>query len=212
MAFVVACAVTWLVPILSSPIHSTLANEVSLSELANETRVHLQRVEALLATGQTVEALDSVRRVMAAAKTAIIEVESPHAAAGFRCYLPVRVALQMKLAAWHETAPEMLRLYRQQVDGVAQRWFDEALAKGDEEQLRGIVDQYFCSHVGDDALFWLGEFAFQRGDYATARTAWERIHPSFRWASEGTRFDRTRVYPTGCCYDRSIFGKTGPRF
>jgi outer membrane protein assembly factor BamB len=195
-AFVVVCAAAWFVPTLSSPSCSILANDVALPELTNDTRVHLQRVEALLATGQTVEALDSVRRVMTAAKSAIIEVDSPHAAAGFRCYLPVRVALQMKLAEWHETAPEMLRIYRQQVDGVAQRWFDEALESGDEAGLRRIVDQYFCSRVGDNALFWLGEFAFQRGDYATARSAWERIHPSFRWASDGTRFDRYTGLPS----------------
>ncbi|MAD80824.1 MAG: hypothetical protein CMJ50_08280 [Planctomycetaceae bacterium] len=196
MAFVVGYGVAWSALSLSSPIHSVFANEVALPELANETRVHLQRVEALLSNGQTAEALDNVRRVMTVAKNTIIEVESPYAGAGFRCYLPVRVACQMKLAQWHETVPEMLRLYRQQVDGVAHRWLEEALEKGDEEGLQRIVDQHFCSRVGDDALFWLGEFAFQRGDYATARAAWERIHPSFRWASDGTRFDRYTGLPS----------------
>ena len=196
LAFVVACVATGSVSTVSSPTNSILAAEIALPELANDTRVHLQRVEALLATGQTVEALDSVRRVMTAAKTAIIEIESAHAAAGFRCYLPVRAALQMIFFFKQETAYEMLRLYRQQVDGVAQRWFDEALETGDEAGLRRVVDQYFCSRVGDDASFWLGEFAFQRGDYATARAAWERIHPSFRWASDGTRFDRYTGLPS----------------
>lgn len=195
-ACVAGLSLTCCVPTWSSLVHYAGAADVALPELTNDTRLHLQRVEALLASGQPVEALENLRRVMTAGKSAIIEIESPHAAAGFRCYLPVPAAGQMKLARCHETAPEMLRLYRQQVDGVARRRLELALETGNEDQLQHLVDQYFCSSVGDDALFWLGEFAFQRGDYSAARESWERIDPSFRWASAGTRFDRYTGLPS----------------
>ncbi len=165
-------------------------SQVVLPEVTNETRVHLKRVDTMLASGQQHEALDGLRRVMDGAGRTVIEVPSPHAAAGFRCYRPLHAACAMQLASWQATAPQAFARYRQQVDGVAQRWLALALDKGDEARLRDIVDEYFCSSAGDDALFWLGEFAFQRGDYSAARCAWERIHPSFRWASADPRFHR----------------------
>lgn len=195
LAFVAVTAATWCAPNASPLARPAAAADVSLPELENDARVHLQRVDALLANGQAVEALENLRRVMTNGKAAMIEVESPYAAAGFRCYLPVPVACQIKLAQWHATAPEILRLYRRQVDHVARRWLEEALETGDEDRLRQLVDQYFCSSVGDDALFWLGEFAFQRGAFAAAREAWERIDPSFRWSSDAARFDRYAGLP-----------------
>jgi len=87
--------------------------------------------------------LENLRRVMNDGDGALIEIASPHAAAGFQSYLPVRAACHMKLAEWHTTAPEMVRLYRQQVDGAAQRWLAEALESGQEELLRKLVDQNF---------------------------------------------------------------------
>jgi hypothetical protein len=43
------------------------------------------------------------------------------------------------------------------------------------------VDQSFLSSYGDDALLHLGDAAFERGDYNSARRYWERIAPGLRF-------------------------------
>jgi len=155
---------------------------VVLDEVGNEARAHLQRVDELLASGRNSEAVDAIGRAMDDGAR-LIRVAGSAADQGFVRYLPVRRYGQLRLSALHNTAPDALRIYRRQVDALAGRAFEEALAERDEAQLRDVVDAYFASSFGDDALFWLGEFAFQRGDMAVAREHWERISPAFRLAT-----------------------------
>ncbi len=46
------------------------------------------------------------------------------------------------------------------------------------QRLRTIVDQYFASSVGDDALLALGDFALERGEHGEARAWWEKLIPT----------------------------------
>ena len=99
---------------------------------------------------------------------------------GFAAYVPLREYCQMQLASWHARAPQALELYRQQVDGIATRAYEEALEQGSEIKLQRVVDELLLSSVGDQALLRLGELALERGNYTLARRSWESIHPQLR--------------------------------
>src|SRR5262249_14423949 len=72
---------------------------------------------------------------------------------------------------------EGLTAYRRLVDASAEQAYREGLANRDEQQLRRVVEDWFCSSWGDDALLALGDLALEQGNYADARHAWEQISP-----------------------------------
>lgn len=95
-----------------------------------------------------------------------------------RRYINIRDFCHLQIA---ELPPEALTLYRSRVDPQARKWYDEALAAHNPERLTNLVDQLFCSTWGDDALFALGEFALEQGDFGGARDYWEKILPRSYW-------------------------------
>ncbi len=92
-----------------------------------------------------------------------------------RRYVSLRAWCQLQLAA---LPPEALKLYRQRVDPIAQKWYQQGMAERNRKLLQKIVDQAFASRYGDKALMALGEMALEAGDFAAARWYWERIVPS----------------------------------
>jgi outer membrane protein assembly factor BamB/tetratricopeptide (TPR) repeat protein len=115
-----------------------------------------------------------------------------------RRYINIRDYCHLQIA---ELPAEALTLYRSRVDPQAHKWYDEALASHNPERLTYLVDQLFCSTWGDDALFALGEFALEQGDYGGARDYWEKILPRSYWDKlssslpEGDRPSMKFVYP-----------------
>lgn len=90
-------------------------------------------------------------------------------------YLNTATACHLLLAA---LPPEGLATYRQRVDPQARDLFHEGQERLDELPLRRIVTNLFCSSFGDDALWLLGELAFERGSFDQARQSWELlVHP-----------------------------------
>jgi len=73
--------------------------------------------------------------------------------------------------------PEAREIYRNRVDGVAERWFREGASRRDQALLRRVVDEAFCSRWGDDALELLGDLAFQDGRFAEALWMYRRLVP-----------------------------------
>jgi outer membrane protein assembly factor BamB len=71
--------------------------------------------------------------------------------------------------------PEAREIYRNRVDGVAERWFRQGARERDVGALRRVVDQAFCSSWGDDALELLGDLAFQDGRFAEALSMYGRL-------------------------------------
>ncbi len=91
-------------------------------------------------------------------------------------YLSLRSYCHLQIA---RLPAEGLAAYRRRVDPAVEKLYREGLASRDEGLLRRVVDESFCSSWGDDALMALGELALERGDYASARRAWEQISPLF---------------------------------
>ena len=71
-----------------------------------------------------------------------------------------------------------LAVYRSRVDAQAKEWFETGRLTRDDSMLRRVVDLAFNSAFGDDALWLLGELAFERGQYALARQYWSLLVPS----------------------------------
>lgn len=78
-------------------------------------------------------------------------------------------ACQKQLAS---LTAEGLAAYRQRVDSSAKQLLEKGRAKLDPKPLNRVVNEYFASSYGDDALLALGEIAFAKGDMVAARRAW----------------------------------------
>jgi outer membrane protein assembly factor BamB/tetratricopeptide (TPR) repeat protein len=76
--------------------------------------------------------------------------------------------------------PEAREIYRNRVDGMAERWFRQGARDRNVRLLHRVVDQTFCSSWGDDALELLGDLAFQDGRFGDALASYDRLvadHP-----------------------------------
>lgn len=75
--------------------------------------------------------------------------------------------------------PEVgLTAYRKRVDTLATELFETGQRTFDEKPLLRVVNSAFNSTVGDDALWLLGELAFEQGRFALARQYWSLLVPS----------------------------------
>jgi outer membrane protein assembly factor BamB len=147
-----------------------LSDAVDIEDLPNEASTHLARVSALAANENWDEAVETLRSVAQSHGTRLVEIEPRH-------YVNVRDFCHLRLLKLPAAARD---LYRQRVDAVADQWYAQGIQQRDEDQLRRVVDELFCSSRGDDALLALGDLALERGHYSTARWYWERISPRLR--------------------------------
>ena len=163
-----------------------LADAVQLDQADTAVRAQLDRVKPLLADRQWDEAVEILRQLAETSEGKLLGV-SPHRFIGLRDWC------QLRLAA---LPPEALKLYRSRVDPVAQKWYEQGIAKRDRKLLQNIVDQAFASSFGDDALMALGEMALESGDYAAARWNWERIVPVARSRQNWRRLPQLPPQPS----------------
>lgn len=146
------------------------------------TKANLERVTRLLSDGQWGGGIELLRRILESDGDALLPVTSlsVEVTSGFVRYDSARALCHLRLAQAARDFPEALRLYRNQVDALAERLYERGIREHDDRALRQVVDQYFTSRVGDDALYRLGELALERGDYTAARAHWEQISPLLR--------------------------------
>jgi outer membrane protein assembly factor BamB len=95
---------------------------------------------------------------------------------------PSETAVYFNIAAYcnielSKLPPEGLSVYRRRVDTQAQRWFEQWKATHDDSHLHRILREAYLSSHGDDALWALGESAWDRGDFASARLYWTQLVP-----------------------------------
>ena len=145
-----------------------LAESVSVDEAETVVRTYLDRAKAYLADGQWDEAIQTYRRVAVESGDKLIGV-TPHR------YLPVRDYCQLQLTA---LPPKALAVYRDQVDATARSWYESGVARHERGLLQKVVNEALASSYGDDALAALGDMALEEGDFASARSYWEKIVPA----------------------------------
>ena len=144
-----------------------LSETVQFDRADGAALAHLERAKACLAEHQWDEAVETLRQVMENAEGKLLAVTPWR-------YVNLSDACQLRLAA---LPPEALKLYRRRVDPVAQKWYEEGLARRDAKLLANVVQQAFASSWGDKALMALGEMRLEEGDFSAARWCWERILP-----------------------------------
>ena len=127
----------------------------------------LDRAEQFIADEQWDDAIAAVMRLLESDNYHVVAVDE------YR-YLNLTDYCHWLLS---QLPAEPLSHYRKLVDVTAETWYRQGIENRDSVLLRRVVDMYFCSHWGDDALFALGELALQRGDYQAARNAWLPISP-----------------------------------
>jgi len=142
-----------------------LSDAVEVSRADADTQARLEQAKAFAADGQWDEAIETLRQVMESDTGRVI-------AASDRRYVSVREYCHMRIAALPE---EALALYRSRVDAQAKRLLDAAVAERDAASLRRVVDEFFASSSGDDALLALGDMALEHGDHGEARSWWEKL-------------------------------------
>jgi len=153
-----------------------LSDSVYVDEPESAARTHLEQVKAYLQSQQWDEAIDVLRTVAERYGDKLVVRPAPSDAsvdqASTAQYCNLRDYCQWQLAALPADA---LNLYRQRVDDQAEPAFQAALETRDCAALERVVEQYFCSSWGDDALLAWGDLALEAGDFAAARAAWQRI-------------------------------------
>jgi len=166
------------------PVRPSLSAAVQLDEVTSAARAHLERANAFLADGQWDEAISTLIRATEEQPDKLIRLDDA-SSVDVGTFVSLRAYGQWWLSTVGERAPEALAIYRRQVDPLAQRWLQQAVAGRDEPLLRRVVEELFASSYGDDALFALGELLLERGHYAAARCCWECLHPSLRTPDGG---------------------------
>ncbi len=126
-----------------------------------------------LAAKQWSNAIDLIGQLARSDARALVRI------APDRC-VPGRVAARVLLRS---LGAEGLAVYRQRVDPAAKARYAEARESGDRELLEQLVGDQFASSVTDDALWLLGELAFEDGDFVAAREAWRMLVPSTAFAT-----------------------------
>ena len=151
----------------------------------NATRSHLDRVTQFVTDGQLDEAVETLRRVMETDGDKLLRVAEyqDDRPTPFVRFYPVRQVAQLRLVQLAQQSPEALAMYRMRVDRTAERWFTTGVREKNAALLERVVREMFASSFGDDALWQLGEWALERGDYASAREAWEQMSPQTRTPS-----------------------------
>lgn len=163
----------------SEPWRAAAGSAVTLDEADNAARSHLERIQRYLADAQWDEAIEALRGLMDTSGDQLLPLppEAAQRREDFVRYVPLRHFAQWRLAALAREAPQALEAYRQRVDPLAAAWLRQALAARDAQRLQEIADRFFVSRSGDEALWHLGEIELERGHFARARAAWERLCP-----------------------------------
>ena len=150
-----------------------------------QTRSLLLRAERFVASGEWDEGVNALRLAMDVHGDERIRLDREPArqpsAAEPQLFVSVRQYCHLRLTAWSVTAPAALATYRNQVDPLVKQQLQTALVDRDSHALADIAHRFFASSHADEALWHLGEWALERGDYNQARWAWEQLHPALRY-------------------------------
>jgi cellulose synthase operon protein C len=147
-----------------------------LSGESAATAQRLRTARKLAAEQQFAAAIDEYQALLAEAgdrlvPLAVLADGNDKALARLHC-LQARWLCHLDLTA---LPAEGRKVYRNRVDAQARKWLEQGAADRDPGPLRRVVDEAFCSSVGDQALDLLGDLAFERGDFDEAHRWWRRL-------------------------------------
>ncbi len=153
--------------IFGGPLPQIELSEPRIEVVSGPVAARLEQARALAAAKNWDEAVDIYRELAAESTDRVVAIDGSR-------YVSLNTYCQMQLA---NLPPDGLAAYRRLVDSAAEHWYREGLAARDEQKLRRVASEFFCSSWGDDALLVSGELALDRADYSGARRVWEQMNP-----------------------------------
>lgn len=145
----------------------TLSSDIRLETISSREQSDLSRAKEFFDNSQWDDVIESYRKLIEIAEGSVLSFDQQRSIT-LRDYCHWQIA---------QLPSEALALYQDQVDSVAESWYREGIAKRDTRRLRQVIQEAYCSRMGDKALFALGEIALERGEYSLARRYWQQIHP-----------------------------------
>ncbi|WLD14422.1 PQQ-binding-like beta-propeller repeat protein [Planctellipticum variicoloris] len=133
----------------------------------------LGQVEEFAAAGRWQDALEILQQLTETHSAALTQIRAGEAG-GTAWYANVATRANILLARLPADARAD---YRARLDPLAREWFAEWEVTRREAALQRILRTAFLSSYGDDALWALGEAAWDRGEFATARRLWTQLVP-----------------------------------
>ena len=127
--------------------HRTAVPAARLYEAEGTERRLLDRFDRYLDRAQWDDAFESAARLLQEHSSTVV-------AAGEHRLVSTNEYIHLQLA---KLPIEVLAKYRDMVDSLGEAWYRRGIAERDEQLLQQIVDEFFCSRWGDEALFALGE-------------------------------------------------------
>lgn len=153
----------------------------SFSGEAKPTANRLADAAKRLAAGKWTESIEEVQQILDTAGDDLAPIDDRRAVQTRRLCHALLASLP----------PAGLEIYRKRVGPQAVHWLNQARINQDDNLLRKIVNEAFCSRSGENALNLLGDLAFERGHYTEAECWWRFLLP----IEERDRGPATLVYP-----------------
>ena len=170
-ALIIVCAITSLSGAPQVPRHPFREN--ATLPFDRNLLKRFGTVEDLIADQRWVEAMGILQEIVQTENKGLVLVR-PGTAGNVATYLNVATRCNVLMS---RVSREGRLAYRQKVDPQAKRWFEAWQRTRDDAELLRIIHQAFLSSYGDDALLALGESAWDRGEFSTARSWWEQLVP-----------------------------------
>ncbi|MCA9216589.1 MAG: PQQ-binding-like beta-propeller repeat protein [Planctomycetales bacterium] len=114
---------------------------------------------------------------------------------GFGYAVSMNSYVQSLIAAKPGDYSEVITQLRRRIDQAASELFGQSSRSTDAAPLHELIDSYFLSTSGDDALLRLGDIAFRNGHFATARGYWKRISADLMQIDSARYKCPTAAYP-----------------
>lgn len=141
--------------------------------LDGEANKKLQILEDRLAAGQWDAVIESLLELLETHEQGMVNLEAG-TPGGVARYGLVQAACERLLTTM---PPEGLAAYRRRIDPLAERWLQAATVGHDRAALERLVHQAYYSSWGDEALWQLGQAAWNQGDFTAARRWWSQLLP-----------------------------------
>lgn len=155
-------------PALAQPLTKTKTITLTVTvETSTAARRKVRLAQEYLRRSDWADAVSLLRRTLDDHSDHLVEVEPGR-------YLRTSSLVNRLLV---DMPPAGLAIYRSQVDPQARRWFEAGTAENDPAAVSRILDEAYASRFADDALWWLGEQAWQANRPRTAARYWRQLVP-----------------------------------
>ncbi len=134
---------------------------------SQRTRKRLSEAQQKLVDGNSAEAVDELQKLLDEAGDELVLVKNS-------TYCSARRLVHSTLATLPAAA---LTNYRNRVREAANGYLEASKKNRKAEPLRELLDRYFCSEAGEEAIMLLAEYAAERGDTSEAERYWSMLLP-----------------------------------